>query len=239
MIFRIIWFAAILAIATVTAGVQFDRQVRRTPAIAPVVPAPFRSAAQFQIAAKAIEAGDPDAALTEARLLVARRPVPAEHLTVLAIALVQAGEAEAGSETIQYAARRGWRDPVAQEAMLRLAVAAGDMPEATHRFTALFLRDSTDDALLEELSKAVFSEAGGPGQQTLITILSQTDRWPTTFLRRGFRVMAPTTFVDITIGSIAKGVRFDCKLLKQIVTALSRRDPQQGNRLAAAVAPVC
>lgn len=239
MIFRIIWFAAILAIAAVTAGVQLDRQVRRTPAIALAVPAPFRSAAQFQIATSAIESGDPDAALAEARLLVARRPVPAEHLTVLAVALAQADQAKAGAETIQYAARRGWRDPVAQEAMLRLAVAAGDMPEAAHRYTALFLRDSTEDALLEELSNAVFSESGGAGQQTLITILSQTDRWPATFLRRGFRVMAPATFVDITTGSIAKGVQFDCKLLEQTLTAVSRRDAQQGTRLAAAVASVC
>ena len=239
MIFRIIWFAAILAVAALTAGVQLDRQVRRTPAIAPVVPAPFRSAAQFQIATAALEAGDPGAALAEARRLVARRPVPAEHLTLLAIAQVQADQAEAGSETIQYAARRGWRDPVAQEAMLRLAVAAGDMPEAAYRFTALFLRESTEDALLEELSKAVFSETGGDGQQTMVTILAQTDRWPATFLRRGYRVMAPATFTDIAVDSIAKGVQFDCKLLEQSVTALSRRDAEQGGRLAAAVAPVC
>jgi len=239
MILRIVWFAAILAIAAITAGVQLDRQTRRTPEIAPTVPEQFRSAAQLQIVTSAIEGDDPQYALAEAKRLVARRPMPSEHLTLLALASIKAGEAQIGTETIQYAARRGWRDPVAQEAMLRLAMAAGDMTEAALRYTALLLREETQDEVLVETAPAIFAETGGPGQQALIDTLVATDRWPSTFLRRGLRVMPPPAFADIATGSMAKGVRYDCRLLEQSVAALSRRDAAAGNRLAQAVSEQC
>lgn len=239
MIGRVIWFAAILGLAVATAGVQLDRQVRRTPQIASAVPEPFRSAAQFEIARAALEGDDPEYAVAEARRLVLRRPMPSEHLTILAIASIKAGRPEAGAETIQYAARRGWRDPLAQEGMLRLAIAADDIPEAALRYTALMLSEDSDDAFLTEFAPRIFAETGGAGQQIMVDTLVSTDRWPTTFIRRGGRVMPPAIFVDIVAASIARGVRYDCKVLQQAIRPMSRRDADAAARLAAAAEKQC
>lgn len=42
--------------------------------------------------------------------------------------------------TIQISSQRGWREPVAQVAVLRLALDADDKAEAAHRYAALFLQ---------------------------------------------------------------------------------------------------
>jgi hypothetical protein len=59
---------------------------------------------------------------------------------LLAVAQAKAGNAEAAGLAIQIAGQRGWREPVAQEAVLRLALGAGNKPEAARRYAALFLR---------------------------------------------------------------------------------------------------
>ena len=231
MIGRILWLAVLSALAAVITILQLDRQAEATPALAAMVPEPLRGYAQAQVTLTATEAADGAAALEEARRLVRRRPVPAEHLTLLALAQTKAGMPEPAGLTIQIAAQRGWRDPIAQEAVLRLALAAGDEPEAARRFAALFLRSATPNALLQELAPAVVGKTGGPGQRTLVDIIAGTDRWHDTFLRRGVQVMPPAAFADITRASMKRGARFDCGILGQSLKALRQKD-------AAAAQPV-
>jgi hypothetical protein len=116
---------------------------------------------------------------------VRRRPLPAESLTLLAVAQAKAGHLEAAGRAIQIARQRCWRVPIAQEAVLRLALGARDKLEAARRYAALFLRDQTPDNLLQELAPAMLGEPGGLGQRTLITIIVGGERWHSTFLRRG------------------------------------------------------
>lgn len=236
---RILWLALLLALAGVTTMLQIDRQAEATPALAPLVPGPMRGYAQARIAAAAIERGDGAAALAEARRLVQRRPVPAEHLTLLAIAQNKAGQPEQAGLTIQMAAKRGWREPVAQEAVLRLALVAGDKPEAARRYAALFLRAATPNPLLVELGPAVLDETGGPGQSTLVDIISGTDRWHDAFLRRGVQVMPPAAFTDITLASMARGARFDCGVLRQSLKGLGQKDAAAAARLVAGSRSQC
>ena len=167
MIAGIAWRVALVAVALVTAGVQLDRQSEKTPAFAQSVPAPLRSVAQLPIAAYALDADNHAYTLAEAERLVRRRPLPALHLRILAQAQFVAGEADQSALTIQYAAQRGWREPLAQESVLRLALANSDMPEAARRFAALFLRRDTEDALLEELAPQVLAEPGSITAHTL------------------------------------------------------------------------
>lgn len=225
MIVRTAWLAILVVLALVMAGLQLDRQTRRTSAVAEGVPEMFRSAAQFTIAANALAGPDPTVALAEAEKLVRRRPLPAEHLRVLAHAQIAAGDYNRGTLTIQYAAQRGWRDPLAQESMLRLALEAGDAPEAARRYAALFLRRDTQDALLVELGPLVLSEAGGEGRTTLVDIVGGGDRWHSQFLNRGARVIPADAFTEIIIATIAKGTRYDCALLQQAVAAITNREP--------------
>lgn len=239
MIGRITWIAAMLALAAVTTFLQLDRQSAMNPALAPLVPQPLRGYAQAHIAATATAGNDPARALDEARRLVHRRPVPAEHLTLLAVAQTKAGQAEQAGLTIQIAGQRGWREPLAQEAVLRLALDAGDTPEAARRFAALFLRAETPDALLIEFAPQVLGDADGPAQRTLVDIINGTDRWDNTFLRRGAQVMPPAVFSQIAVAAITNGKSFDCGALAQTIKGLGQRDPAASTRLLNAAAPRC
>lgn len=239
MIGRIIWFASLAGLTVLTTVLQIDKQSDVTPALAPSVPGPLRNFAQTQIAASAVEGADPAVAVAEAKRLVQRRPVPAEYLTLLAVAQAKAGNEQAAGIAIQIAGQRGWREPVAQEAVLRLALGAGDKPEAARRYAALFLRADTPDALLTELGPAVLDEPDGPGQRTMIDIVAGGERWYERFLQRGPQVMPPAAFAAITAGSIKRGAQFNCQVLGQSIGTLEQRDAAAGALLAAAAAAPC
>ena len=239
MIGRILWLAGIAAVAFVTAAVQLDRQARVTPGLSASVPEPFRAFAQANIVSDAMRGADNARALEEAQRLVARRPIPAEHLRVLAAAQFKAGNLEAGSRTIQIAAKRGWRDPLSQEAVLRLAIAAGDQPEAARRFAALFLSNETDDTLLRELAPPVFSEAEGPARNTLTEIVVGGERWFGFFLNRGPRVLPPDAFIEVVLESRKRGADFNCKGIGRARSILEKRDAAAAEQLAAEFAGQC
>ena len=239
MIARILWFAVLAGVAIVTIGVQLDRQARKSPTIADGVPEVVRSSAQLAVAARALSGDDPQFALAEAEKLVRRRPMPAEHLRLLAQAQFGAGMADESALTIQYAAQRGWRDPLAQEAVLRLALEVGDEPEAARRYAALFLRAATEDALLEELGREVLATPGGEGRQTLITIVGGGERWHNQFLRRGARVMPPDAYVEVVKATANAGAAYDCTLLRQIEPSLTRRDADAGAQFVAVIDETC
>lgn len=239
MIARITWFALLAAVAFVTVGVQLDRQARKTPTIAASVPEMFRSSAQLPVAIFALNGEDPEAALAEAERLVERRPMPAEHLRVLAQAQFAAGQSSESVLTIQYAAQRGWRDALAQESMLRLALENGDLDEAARRYTALFLRRDTEGAVLIELGREVLGDPGGPGRQTLTQIVSGGNRWHDQFLRRGVRVFPPDAFAEIVVAASERGTRFDCRVLRQIEEILANRDASSATRVRQATKDTC
>jgi hypothetical protein len=232
MIARIIWWACLIVAALLTTALQVDKQAEVTPALAPLVPAPLRDFAQTRIAAQAAAGDDTARALAEAQLLVQRRPLPAEYLALLAVAQAKAGQAEQSGLTIQIAGQRGWREPLAQEAVLRIALNAGDRAEAARRYAALFLRAETPDALLTELGPQVFDARGGPGEATLIDIVAGGERWHSQFLRRGALVMPPAAFSAVTRAVAERGARFDCTELARAAKVLERRDPSAAQSLA-------
>ena len=234
MIGRIIWFAALAAIAVLVSLLQIDKQSEKSPALAAAVPAPLRNYAQIRITQAAVSGQDAAQALAEAQRLVRRRPVPADYLVLLAAAQAKAEQTEAALRTVQIAGKRGWREPAAQEAVLRIAFAAGDKAEAARRYAALFLRDGTPDALLMELGPAVLDEPGGIGQQTLTAIVVGGERWWPVFLRRGPVVMPPAAFVAIAAASMEKGARFECAQLDLAIRRVAQRDAVAGAALAEA-----
>jgi hypothetical protein len=239
MIGRVIWYVTLAAVGLVTTAIQFDKQSEVAPALAPLVPGPLRNFAQTQIAAKAAESGDPAVAVAEAERLVRRRPIPAEYLSTLAVAQAKAGQVEAAGITIQIAGKRGWRAPIAQEAVLRLALDAGDQAEAARRYAALFLRKTTPDELLRELGPAVLGEPGGAGQRTMADIVAGGERWHESFLQRGPQVMPPPAFAAITARAIKQGAVFDCAALDQSVSAVEQRDAKAAALLREPAARKC
>lgn len=239
MIGRVLWIAALLGLAVVTISVQLDRQSLKQPSLAQHVPEPFRASAQLAIAAFAIDDGKVDAGVSEARKLVQRRPMPAENLRLLAQAQFAAGELDASALTIQYAAQRGWRDPLAQEAMLQLALSNADTPEAARRYAALFVMRQTDDAMLEEIGRAVLAQPGGKGRTTLAEIVGGGERWHSLFLSRGARVMPPEAFTEIVEITLENGARYDCDGLRQAQRAVASRDERAGETLEASTKEEC
>lgn len=239
MIAQIVWIASIVTFAALTVGLQVDMQAKKSPALAMRVPAPLRNFAQAPIAQNALMGNDPVLALAEAERLVRRRPLPAENLALLAAAQVKAKEVDKAARTVQIAGQRGWREPIAQEAVLRLALAAGDQAEAARRYAALFLRERTPRSLLEELGPAVLGEQGGAGQRTMVAIIVGGQRWHSHFLRGGPQVMPPDAFAAITEESLAAGARFDCGALGQSMRVLARRDRAASERLRVAAANRC
>jgi hypothetical protein len=239
MIGRIIWIAGLLAIAGLTTALQIDRQSARDPALTTLVPAPLRNDAQVQIAAAALAAGKTDTALAEAERLVRRRPVPAEHLSLLAAAQARSGAIDQAEMTIQIAAQRGWREPLAQESVLRMALDAGDAPEAARRYAALFRREATPDALLVTLGPAVMGSANSAGRTTFAGIIAGAERWQTMYLQRGLQVMPADAFAEVTARAIAGGAQFDCTALTPAFESLRQRDPAAAQQLAAPAARAC
>lgn len=239
MIRRLLWFAALSAIAIVTTVLQFDRQADVSPALAATVPEAARAYAQMHVAFAATRGENPAAALAAAKALLRRRPMPAEHLTLLASAQAKAGQGEAAAFTIQIAGQRGWREPVAQEAVLRLALAAGDKAEAARRFAALLRREATPDALLTELGPAVFGDSAGPSRETLATIIANAARWHEQFLRRGPQVLPADAFGAITTLAIERGARFKCEAIAPAIESLRQRDAPAAGALSRAAQGRC
>lgn len=239
MIGRIIWWTSLAATALLTAGLQLDFRTRSTPDLAPRVPEILRNYAQVRMTQSALAGDDPQKALAEAKRLVERRPLPAEYLALLAASQAKAGQDAAAGQTIQIAGQRGWREPVTQEAVLRIALAAGDRAEAARRYVALFLRNQTPDALLEQLGTPVLAGPDDAGRKAMVTVVVGAERWRTTFLRRGARVMPPAAFSDIAVASIRAGVTFDCKTLGLSLKELARRDAAAAQGLALAASAQC
>lgn len=239
MIGRILWASLIAVLALITAQLQLDRQSAREPVFARFVADPFRANAQFVVAARALYNQETERALAETRKLVERRPIPAEHLTLLAGAYYQGQQIEPASLAVQFAAQRGWRDPVAQEARLRLALEAGDRAEGARRFVALKLNRGTDQALLSELGLLVFASPAAEAETVMIDLASETDRWHTLFLGRGLAVMPSATFARVISASIERGTRFDCAQLLTAVAQMDKVDPVAGKELRAARTDQC
>jgi len=239
MIARVTWIVSLLALALLTAGVQIDKQSEYAPGLARLVPGPLRNYGQVHIVREALQGSDPAKALEEAERLVRRRPLPAEYLTLLAAAQIKAGQTEKGLATIQLSGKRGWREPAAQEAVLRLALASGDKAEAARRYAALFLRPRTPDRLLVELGPAVFTEDDPTAQRTLVAIVVGGERWHSVFLRRGVQVLPPADFAEIAAASLEQGAVFDCRSLETSITQLKLKDAAAAVRLARAGAKSC
>lgn len=239
MIGRALWIAALVGVGLLVTALQIDRQSPLTPGLAPLVPAPLRSYAQFETAVAALQTADPATALAEAEALVRRRPMPAEHLTLLAAAQVRAGRPEAAGLTVQLAAKRGWREPLSQEAVLGLALDAGDRPEAARRFAALFRNGSTADAKLAELAPKVFAAPAGAAEETFATIIAGAPGWHEQFLQRGARVLPPAVFGEVISLAIERDARFSCAALDGTIAALRQRDAAAADRIPGPAARRC
>lgn len=239
MIGRIVWTVLLIAIGLVTAALQIDRQSELTHTLATTVPPPLRNYAQRVVAVDAVQRKDPATALSEAEDLVRRRPMPAENLTILSVAQAKGGDLQAAALTIQLAAKHGWRDQFAQEAVLRFALDAGDKPEAARRYAALLRDGETPNEKLIAFATPVLGERRGAGQETFATIIAGAPLWYEQFLQRGAQVLPPAVFADVIELALERRAEFPCSYLTIALTGVRERDAAAAERLAGPAARRC
>ena len=199
-----LWVLALALVGVLATGAQLDRAARYRPELAPLVPGPFRAFSQHHLASASLSGGTTNEALREARRLVERRPIPAEHLSLLAHAQLREDADGPGLTTMQLAAQRGWRDPAAQEARLRLAIAVGDGREAALRLAAIWAL-ARDDATLRELAPPVLAHE--QARQAMAELLASQPRWVKSFRLRGPRVLDRAVLDDVVARAQAAASR--------------------------------
>lgn len=188
------WWAGLGLVALVACFAQLDRQSRYTPELAVQVPPPLRAFSQYHLAATALRSGSADQALEETRRLVARRPIPSDHIALLAAEQIQSGDYARGALTIQQAARRGWRNLAAQHAMLQLALAAGDHDEAAARLAALLVLAQSETELAPLARDALDSPQM---RAALARIIAANPRWRDSAWARLERILPAPALSDI------------------------------------------
>lgn len=139
------WLAGLGAMAIATVGYALDRQARREPELARMVPAPFRNFAQEALVRRAVDAGDRNGTIEAAKLLVSRQPMPGDNLEMLGLAAMTDGESELARQAIAAAAARGWRSPVPQLVVAASAFEIRSWDVAGDRLAALWKTLSLDE----------------------------------------------------------------------------------------------
>ncbi len=218
MIARSIWWAVLSIIAVVTVFAQLDRSTRFTPSYSVLVPQAFAGFAAERTAQRAVLAQEGEASLAAARALVAARPVPAEHLTLLAQAQIQAGQNDAAIATLEAATKRGWRDPLAQMAAAQAALADGAHEAAALRLNALFATGLVPDQSAAGLAILLTSEGG---REAFAQRLAGEGRWQDALLNRVRNEIAPADLAPTLALAQEQGAELSCGVLQRIADQYS------------------
>lgn len=207
---KIAWYVLWAAVAVAAAGFELDRESRRNTPLAVLVPAPFQGFALEVRARGDFARGDSAAGLQAAREMVARRPIPAEGLAMIARGEIAAGQEQSALAAVLAAAGRGWRDSFTQAAVVQLSTQGGDWDIAAQRLLAMWRKGEQSDELAalsgdvlsrKEGLKAFDGQLGAEGDWTNALLL-----WSATALD------APA--VGTLAGTLrTKGAQLDCPSL--------------------------
>lgn len=217
MIGRLIWWSVLGVLAAVTVLAQLDRSARFTPGLAPLVPEIFAGFAAERNAQSAVLAQDSGSALTATRALVAARPLPAEHLTLLAQAQLLAGDEQAAIASLEAATKRGWRAPLAQLAAVQAAIADGEHEAAALRLNALFATKGVPDQAMTALAALLSSDGG---RAAFAERLAADGRWQSNLIAR-IDATIPLADLASTIALAQRqGAQLPCAPLARIADRL-------------------
>ncbi|GGE01588.1 hypothetical protein GCM10011515_21640 [Tsuneonella deserti] len=219
------WIVRVMlaAIAVIAVCAQLDRASYLKPQLSVVVPKPFRSFAQPTLALIALAGGDTASAEIEARRLVRRRPMPAEHLFTLAMADLRSGRPAAFAATFRAASTRGWRYAPLQVTAAQAALASGDLAGAANRIAALWAENPTHPSSVP-LTRQLLAMKGGP--EAFAIPLANTHVWSSNFVRRAASLAPPANTVKTVAAARRAGADFDCRALKVLASAYAKRGEQ-------------
>ncbi len=217
---RIIWFAGLVAMALLATIAQVDRQARYDSDLARLVPAAFGGFAAEQRARSAVQRGDGEAALVELRTLIKSRPIPADHLSLLALARGADGDRTGAIAALEASAARGWRDPLPQLASAEAALAAGEYGIAAQRISALLATGA-----LPEQTQALFTRqiATPEGREAMALRYAAKGHWQSSSLGTLAAMMEPANMADTLALAQANGANLPCNMLRQVATTYANR----------------
>lgn len=219
MIGRLVWWSVLGLLASVTVLAQLDRSARFTPALAPFVPESFVGFAAERNAQRAVLAQDGAPALAATRALVAVRPLPAEHLTLLAQAQLLAGEEGKAIATLEAATKRGWRAPLAQLAAAQAAIAEDEYDAAALRLNALFATNGVPDQAVATLAALLTSEGG---RAAFAERLASEGRWQGNLIARIDAAIPPADLAPTLALAQQRGAQLPCAALARIAQRYER-----------------
>ena len=214
------WRLLLVLGAALAIGAELDRASYLRPELSIMVPQPFRSFAQPTTAVIALGTGDSSESLKEARRLVQRRPIPAEHLFTLAMAELRNGNPRGFADSFRAASTRGWRYAPLQLAAAQAALSAGDVKAAANRVAAQWA-ESPENPSVGQHTKQVLESPGGP--EAFAVPLAQTHVWSDSFLARLPGLTTPAIAARTIIAAQGAGAKFDCRSLARLERALVAR----------------
>lgn len=219
MTVRLAWWFALAVVAIVASFAQIDRSSRFNLHLASLVPAAFSGFAAEQRTRQAIAAQQPQLALAEAEALVAARPLPAEHLELLAIAAAMNDRPGQSIAAIEAASLRGWRAPIIQQAAAQAALAQGQHDSAAQRITALLATGSAREAASELAARLI---ASPEGQAALARRFAAPGHWQTNAIQQLPSAAPAPDFASMMALASEQGASFDCGRLSRIIERYER-----------------
>ena len=131
-----------LAFGTAALGSGLDRMSAKNPALAGLVPQPFRANAWRGASAVALAGRHLPAAQAAATQAVRNDPVDAASASALGMARLAAGDGSGAAAAFRVAGQLGWRDRPTQLYWMAVATNSGDFAIAAERADALLRQDS-------------------------------------------------------------------------------------------------
>ncbi len=218
---RLIWTGALLALAVVVIFAQLDRASRFQPHLTPLVPRAFSGFAAEQRSRDAIAAEAGETAVSEARRLIARRPLPAEHLALLSLAATQDGERALALAAMEASATRGWRVPVAQLASARAALSAERHDLAAQRIAALLSTGSLPDETRALLAELIVS---AEGRAAMVERYAADGHWQANSLTVALPSADPRDVALLLAEALDAGATLPCDRLAILVASVAAED---------------
>lgn len=217
---KMLWFGLISLIGLVGIGVQLDRQGRFDPRFAVITPEYFRSDALDLLTQRAFERGNTAEANANARLLIARRPMPAEGLSLYAESLLAIGRGSEAAAALQTAAARGWRNRFVQRVVIFSALEQGTPDVAANRLVALWRIGERGDWLKVMTQRTLDSEQGIEAFEN--AVIDHDQHLASDFLVWASAAVAPHVVERIARRMANLHVRFDCAAYSKNIDGLVR-----------------
>ncbi len=224
MIYRLFWFATIAALAVVTVFAQLDRKARFAPALAPIVPAAFSGFAAEQRTRIALVVQDGATAEAEARALVEKRPIAAEHLAKLSLAAAMNDHGDTSVAALEAASVRGWREPIAQYASARAALEEGAHDIAAQRVSALLATGKMNEPALDVAARLITTPEG---QEAFARRLAAFGRWQANALSPLSQKADPADLAATLALALDQGANLDCLHLRRVTETIEKSESEE------------